>query len=93
MATLRAHVLFPSELLLEIDDLVGPRNRSAFLVEAASAEVKRRRLLAFLRQSEAVWKDENHPDLARMGTAAWVENLRKEPSVRLAKRDETLHSK
>jgi hypothetical protein len=52
--------------------------------------VKKRLLLKFLRSSEPVWKDEDHPDLARMGTAAWVESLRNEPSTRLEGRDEHL---
>jgi hypothetical protein len=78
-------------LLKEIDSLVGPRQRSAFLAEVASAEVKKRRLLEFLRSSEPIWKDEDHPDLAKMGTAAWVESLRSEPSTRLEGRDEHLN--
>jgi hypothetical protein len=90
MATDRAHVALPSGLLKEIDALVGPRRRSAFIAEVASAEVKKRLLLKFLRSSEPVWKDEDHPDLARMGTAAWVESLRNEPSTRLEGRDEHL---
>ena len=90
MATDRAHVALPSGLLKEIDSLVGPRRRSAFIAEVTSAEVKKRRLLEFLRSSEPVWKDEDHPDLATMGTAAWVESLRNEPSTRLEERDEHL---
>jgi hypothetical protein len=90
MATQRAHIALPADLIREIDLLVGPRQRSAFLAEVASAEVKKRRLLAFLRSSEPVWKDEDHPDLARMGSAAWVESLRNEPSTRLEGRDEHL---
>jgi hypothetical protein len=93
MATERAHVALPTGLLEEIDALVGPRQRSAFIAEVASAEVRKRRLLAFLRSSEPVWKDEDHPDLARMGTAAWVESLRNEPSTRLEGRDEYLDPK
>jgi hypothetical protein len=90
MATLRTHLVLPAELVSEIDELVGPRQRSAFITEVASAEVKKRRLLEFLRSSEPVWKDEDHPDLAAMGTAAWVESLRNEPSTRLEGRDEHL---
>jgi len=88
MATQRAHVALPAELIREIDSLVGPRQRSAFLAEVASAEIKRRRLLVLLRSTEPVWKDEDHPDLSRMGTAAWVDALRNEESARLEGRDE-----
>jgi hypothetical protein len=90
MATVRAHVVLPAKLAKEIDDLVGPRGRSAFLVETAENELKRRRLLAFLESDEPGWRDEDHPDLVEMGTAEWVRALRNEPSVRLAGRDENL---
>ena len=90
MATVRAHVVLPAKLAKEIDALVGPRGRSAFLVETAEKELKRRKLLAFLDSDEPVWKDENHPDLVEMGTADWVRSLRNEPSARLAGRDENL---
>ena len=90
MATQRAHVVLPARLLREIDALVGPRGRSAFLVETAEKELKRRRLLAFLESDEPAWKDENHPDLAELGTAEWVRRMRNESSVRLTSRDENL---
>ena len=90
MATLRTHILLPKELAKDIDEIAGPRGRSAFLVEMAEKEVRRRKLLAFLAQDEPAWRDENHPDLVEMGTADWVHSLRNEPSVRLAGRDENL---
>ncbi|MGD0787586.1 MAG: hypothetical protein ABR898_06340 [Terracidiphilus sp.] len=90
MATLRTHIVLPAELAKELDELVGPRGRSAFLVETAAKEIKRRRLLAFLESDEPAWRDENHPELVEMGTAAWVRSLRSEPSARLAGRDESL---
>jgi hypothetical protein len=90
MATLRTHIVLPAELAKELDELVGPRGRSAFLVETAAKEIKRRKLLAFLESDEPAWRDENHPELVEMGTAEWVRSLRGEPSVRLAARDEDL---
>src|SRR2546421_12683664 len=71
MSTRRTHVLLPEDLIQEIDELVGPRGRSAFLVDTARNEVRRQRLLQFLQNKEAVWKDEDHPELAE-GAAAWV---------------------
>ncbi len=91
MATVRAHVVLPAKLAKEIDALVGPRGRSAFLVKTAEDELKRRRLLAFLESDEAAWRDEDHPELAKMGTAEWVRALRNEGSVRLTGRDENLN--
>src|SRR2546429_10029248 len=74
MSTRRTHVLLPEDLIQEIDELVGPRGRSAFLVDTARNEVRRQRLLQFLQNKEAVWKDEDHPELAE-GAAAWVRRL------------------
>jgi len=90
MATFRTHINLPEELAKDIDELVGPRGRSAFIVETTAKEVKRRRLLAFLGRDEPAWHDEDHPEIVEMGTAEWVRSLRNEPSVRLAGRDENL---
>jgi len=90
MATLRASVDLPVELAHEIDALVGEERRGAFLVESAEKEIRRRKLLAFLDRGEPAWRDENHPDIAELGSAEWVRRLRNEPSVRLAGRDENL---
>jgi hypothetical protein len=75
MATQRAHVVLPAELIAEIDSEVGPRGRSAFLAQLAKAELNRRKLLAYLRSGEAIWKDEDHPELAE-GSYKWVRSLR-----------------
>jgi hypothetical protein len=76
----RAHILLPEELLREIDSLVGPRGRSAFLVETARNEVRRHRLLQFLQSNDPAWKDKDHPELAG-GSSAWVRTLRAESEV------------
>ncbi len=77
MGAQRAHIVLPETLVQHIDALVGPRGRSAFLVECAEAEVRRRRLLQFLQDDTPAWKDEDHPELAN-GTYAWVRSLRQE---------------
>ncbi len=79
--TQRAHILIPNDLLREIDLLVGPRGRSAFLLETAREEVRRRKLLRFLECDEAAWKAERHPELAR-GAGAWVRGLRRQSEGR-----------
>jgi len=77
----RAHIWLPQELLSEINEIVGPRGRSAFLLETAREALKRRKLLRFLASDDVVWKDENHPELAK-GTAEWVRGLRQESEAR-----------
>lgn len=84
MTFIRTHVLMPEDLVREIDALVGPRGRSAFLVETARNEVRRKKQLDFLNSDQLAWKDENHPELAE-GAAAWVRKLRAE-SERATKR-------
>ena len=73
----RAHVLLPEDLVNEIDGLVGPRGRSAFIAESARNEVRRQKLLRFLNGTQPAWKDADHPELKR-GAASWVHNLRQE---------------
>jgi hypothetical protein len=75
MGLQRTHIVLPQELVEEIDSLVGPRGRSAFLVETARAELRRRRLLTFLRDDQPAWKESDHPELS-MGSGEWVNRLR-----------------
>ena len=77
MTTRRAHIVLPEDLVEEIDKLVGPRGRSAFLVETARHELRRQKLLRFMNSNEPAWKDENHPELKR-GSGNWVRSLRSE---------------
>jgi len=81
MKTKRAHILLPQDLVREIDSIVGPRGRSAFLVQTAREAVQRRKLLRFLENGNPAWKDELHPELAE-GSAGWIQNLRKENEQR-----------
>ena len=84
MGLQRAHIVLPEDLIREIDTVVGPRGRSAFLVETARAELKRRRLLSFLQSAEPVWKEDDHPDLAT-GATSWVRALRSGGETRIQK--------
>jgi hypothetical protein len=77
MKTKRAHILLPHDLVKEIDSIVGPRGRSAFLVETAREAVRRKKLLRFLESDTPAWKEENHPELSR-GAAEFVRELRLE---------------
>lgn len=85
MKTKRAHILLPYDLVREIDAIVGPRGRSAFLLETAREAVRRRKLLQFLESDGPGWKDEDHPELAK-GTVAWVRKLRRESDQRISKK-------
>lgn len=82
MGSQRAHIVLPQELVREIDSLVGPRGRSAFLVETARAELRRRRLLSFLRDNKPAWKAKDHPEIGAHA-GAWVKRLRAESERRI----------
>jgi hypothetical protein len=84
MGSQRAHIILPQELIEEIDAVVGPRGRSAFLVETARAELRRRRLLSFLRDDQPAWHENDHPELAA-GSGAWVKGIRSEGEKRVPK--------
>ena len=88
MATLRTHIALPAKLAKDIDELAGPRGRSAFLVEAAESEVRKQKLLAFLDSGQPAWREEDHPEIAERGAAAWVHDLRRERSARQEHLDE-----
>jgi hypothetical protein len=71
----RAHVVLPTELISDIDKLVGKRGRSAFLTEIAQREIKIRRQREVLRETAGAWTSEDHPELAQ-GAAVWVRQIR-----------------
>ena len=77
MPNRRAHIVLPDDLLAEVDALVGARGRGAFLTEVIREAVNRRRLLQILGDTEPIWRDEDHPELAQ-GSEAWVRQLRQQ---------------
>ena len=83
MNTKRTHVVIPEQLVKDIDSLVGARQRSSFLTQAAEKELMRLRQLKAL--DEVVpWKDKDHPEL-KQGAAKWVRKLRQETERRFKK--------
>jgi Arc/MetJ-type ribon-helix-helix transcriptional regulator len=85
MKVKRAHILLPQELVKEIDSIVGPRGRSAFLVETAREAVRRKKLLRFLESDTPAWKDADHPELGP-SAAEFVRELRQESEKKRAKK-------
>jgi hypothetical protein len=74
-------VPYPADLIAEIDKLVEHGKRTAFLVELAKREIKRKRLLEILDRTEPIWKSEDHPDIDDAGD--WVRRMRAESEARL----------
>jgi len=77
----RTQVVLSDRLVRDIDALVGARQRSTFITQAAEKELMRRRQIQALKAARGVWKDEDHPELQR-GSARWVRKLRQESERR-----------
>lgn len=84
MNTKRTHVVLEEELVEEIDRLVGARQRSSFLSEAARKELMRRRQIEALKAAAGSWKDKDHPEL-KQGSARWTRKMRQESERRFKK--------
>jgi hypothetical protein len=82
--TKRTHVVLSEALVKDIDTLVGSRQRSRFLTEAAERELMRLRQIQALEAAAGAWKDEDHPEL-RQGAAKWVAKLRRQDEKRFRK--------
>jgi hypothetical protein len=83
-STKRAHIVLPEELVQEIDKIAGSRGRSAFLADLAKREIKRQQLIEIFKSKEAIWKDEDHPEL-KDGASAWVRKTRALDEIRFEK--------
>ena len=79
----RTHVVLSDQLVKDIDHLVGNRQRSSFLTQAAEKELMRLRQLKALDEL-VTWKDKDHPEL-KQGAAKYVRKLRREYDQRLKK--------
>jgi metal-responsive CopG/Arc/MetJ family transcriptional regulator len=84
MSTRRTHIVIPEPIVNEIDRLVGKRNRSGFLTQAAEKELRRLQQINALERAVGAWKDNAHPEL-KAGAARWVKELRNESERRLHK--------
>ena len=85
MKSKRAHVLLPQDLVKEIDSIVGPRRRSAFLVETARDAVRRTKLLRFLEDDAPSGRDQDLSEPAD-SAARCFRQLRRESDKRLSPR-------
>jgi metal-responsive CopG/Arc/MetJ family transcriptional regulator len=79
----RTHVVLSEQLVKDIDNLVGSRQRSSFITQAAERELMRRRQLKALDEL-VPWKEKDHPEL-KQGAARHVRKLRHEFEQRFEK--------
>jgi metal-responsive CopG/Arc/MetJ family transcriptional regulator len=59
----KAHLVFPSEVLREVDHIAGKRRRSLFIVEATQEKLEKERFLKALEETKGVWTANRHPEL------------------------------
>ena len=84
MITKRTHVVLSDQLVKDIDAVVGTRQRSSFLTQAAEEKLMRLRQLKALEAAAGCWQDKDHPEL-KQGAAKWVSKLRQQDEKRFHK--------
>jgi hypothetical protein len=75
------HIHFDDELIDQVDEIAGPRGRSAFIVEAVAAKLDQERRWRRMRSAIGSISDGGHPwdeDVAR-----WVHDSRREDPRRV----------
>jgi hypothetical protein len=71
------HVVFPQDIIEQLDLLVGKRKRNRFITEATREHLKRIRLAKAIDRAAGSWKDEDHPEMTgKDGTSNWVRTQR-----------------
>jgi metal-responsive CopG/Arc/MetJ family transcriptional regulator len=88
MSIRRTHVVLSEQLVKDIDAIVGSRQRSSFLTEAAEKELMRRRQMEALKGAVGAWKDADHPELAQ-GADKYIQKLRLEGERRIQAKTRT----
>jgi metal-responsive CopG/Arc/MetJ family transcriptional regulator len=77
VALARTNVTIPAELLAQVDELAGPRGRSAFVADAIEARVKRERLRQALDRVKGIYIGTSF-EMDGEAAYRWVRNLRED---------------
>jgi len=59
----KAHLVFPQNILEEVDQIAGKRKRSLFIVKATQEKLERERFLKTLDETKGAWTDKHHAQL------------------------------
>jgi metal-responsive CopG/Arc/MetJ family transcriptional regulator len=60
---IKAHLVFPQNILEEVDQIAGKRKRSLFIVKATQEKLERERFLKTLDETKGAWTDKHHAQL------------------------------
>lgn len=83
----KAHLVLPKKLLLEMDRFVSPRGRSQFVADATREKLERLRLAKAIENAAGTWKDEDYPEFrTKADVRRYVRRLRFQASRRLSRR-------
>ena len=76
-------IKLPADLASELDSLAKAEHlpRTTYVVDILWRDVRRSKQLQALELSEGAWNPADHPELAQ-GSAAYVEEIRREPDER-----------
>ena len=59
----KAHLVFPLDILEEVDQIAGKRKRSLFIVKATQEKLQKERFLRTLDETKGAWADKHHAEL------------------------------
>lgn len=80
----KTHLVFPRDLLETIDEFIGKRKRSSFVVEAAKEKLARERFLEILKEAAGLWTDKRYSELRiKKDVDKYIRNQRKSFGKRL----------
>ena len=75
----RTNLLLPAELVRELDEVAGPRNRSRFVADAIAYRLRREKLRRSFETARGMLKREDYPHWdTPEKVVAWVRDLRAE---------------
>jgi metal-responsive CopG/Arc/MetJ family transcriptional regulator len=75
----RTNLLLPADLVAELDQVAGPRNRSRFVADAVRYRLRREKLRLAWKKSFGILSAEDHPHWATPEKVVeWVRMMRAE---------------
>jgi metal-responsive CopG/Arc/MetJ family transcriptional regulator len=75
----RTNLLLPAELVRELDEVAGPRNRSRFVADAVAYKLHREKLRRAFASARGILKREDYPHWATSEKVVeWVREMRAE---------------
>lgn len=80
---MRTHLRLPEELVREVDQIVGARQRSRFVEEAIRNQLKREKMAAALRNTAGSLRGDYPEWESPERVSAWVAEGREEDEARL----------